>query len=174
MSSDRIEKTVVLRASRARVWRALVDAGEFGRWFGVTFVGEFVVGAPMRGVFTEGLPEAQIAAFQKSLGLEPSPVRPPPKDAVFGIVERIEPMTRFSFRWVPYGIDAACTADEPMTLVEFFVDDVAEADGGGTRLRIVESGFDGVPAHRRERAFRMNDAGWAAQGENVRRHVESA
>jgi uncharacterized protein YndB with AHSA1/START domain len=34
-SQDRIEKQVILRAPVARVWRAIADAGEFGRWFGV-------------------------------------------------------------------------------------------------------------------------------------------
>lgn len=43
----------------------------------------------------------------------------------------------------------------------------------GTALTIVESGFDRVPAHRRARAFRMNEGGWAAQAENLRKHVEA-
>ena len=38
---DRIEKRAVLRATRARVWRALTDAGEFGKWFGVLLEGSF-------------------------------------------------------------------------------------------------------------------------------------
>jgi len=36
--ADRIEKKILLRAPRARVWRALANAGEFGRWFGVKFM----------------------------------------------------------------------------------------------------------------------------------------
>ena len=39
MSSDRIEKEVVLRAPLERVWRAISDADEFGQWFGVRFDG---------------------------------------------------------------------------------------------------------------------------------------
>ena len=31
---DRIEKKVLLRAPRAKVWRALSDSAEFGLWFG--------------------------------------------------------------------------------------------------------------------------------------------
>lgn len=59
-------------------------------------------------------------------------------------------------------------ANEPTTLVEFRL----EAAPEGTRLTIVESGFARVPAHRRERAFRMNEGGWSAQAENLRKHVE--
>jgi hypothetical protein len=54
-----------------------------------------------------------------------------------------------------------------MTLVEFHLDD---ADGG-TILRIVESGFDRIPAARRDEAFRMNDGGWTEQTQNIERHV---
>jgi hypothetical protein len=55
-------------------------------------------------------------------------------------------------------------------LVEFHLEAVPE----GTRLTIVESGFDGVLPHRRERAFRMNEGGWAAQAENIRKYVDAA
>ena len=34
---DRIEKTIMLRAPRARVWQALTNADEFGSWFGMKF-----------------------------------------------------------------------------------------------------------------------------------------
>ncbi len=37
--TDRMEKKVLLRAPRARVWRALMDARQFGRWFGVELTG---------------------------------------------------------------------------------------------------------------------------------------
>ena len=37
MSADRIEKSIVLRAPRARVWRALSTPDEFGRWFGAAW-----------------------------------------------------------------------------------------------------------------------------------------
>jgi uncharacterized protein YndB with AHSA1/START domain len=110
-------------------------------------------------------------AHQKSLGLRPSKVRLPDEDAVFCTIERIEPERYFSFRWIPYAIDAEADPDaEPTTLVEFFLEPAAE----GTLLTIVESGFDRVPAHRRERAFRMNEGGWAAQAENLRKHAEGA
>ncbi len=167
---DRIEKRVTLRAPRARVWGALVDAEQFGRWFGVKLVGSFVVGETVTGVFDGSLDESAIVAYQKQLGLTPSKVKMPEPEAVFCTVESIEPERYFAFRWIPYGIDAeADPKNEPTTLVEFRLEEIPE----GTLLTIVESGFDRVPAHRRERAFRMNEGGWAAQAENVKRHVET-
>jgi uncharacterized protein YndB with AHSA1/START domain len=170
-NSDRIEKRVRLRAPVSRVWRALTDAREFGQWFGVELAGAFVVGASLTAVFSAEFNEAAIIAQQKKLGLSPSGIRKPEKNFVFCTVERIEPERYFSFRWIPYAIDAeADVNEEPKTLVEFLLEEIPE----GTSLTIVESGFDRVPAHRRQRAFRMNEAGWSAQAENIARHVNSA
>jgi uncharacterized protein YndB with AHSA1/START domain len=167
--ADRIEKRVILSAPVSRVWQAIADAQEFGRWFGVKLEGSFAAGETITGVFDEGLDEATILDYQRTLGLPPSKVKLPGNNAVFCTVERIEPERYFSFRWIPYGIDAeADPQNEPTTLVEFHLEPVH----GGTLLTIVESGFDRVPAHRRERAFRMNEAGWAGQAENVKRYVE--
>src|SRR5437899_7840066 len=44
LSTDRIEKRVVLRAPRTRVWRALTNAEEFGTWFRVKLEGAFAEG----------------------------------------------------------------------------------------------------------------------------------
>jgi len=58
-------------------------------------------------------------------------------------------------------------SQETPTLVEFRL----EAMPDGTLLRLTESGFDKVPAHRRTEAFRMNERGWTAQLANIERHV---
>jgi hypothetical protein len=54
-----------------------------------------------------------------------------------------------------------------MTLVVFELDDVAD----GTRLTVVESGFDAIPIRRRAEARRMNDDGWAQQVRNIDAYV---
>lgn len=170
-STDKIEKRVTLRAPVSRVWRAIADAQEFGRWFGFSLKGPFVEGQTIRGTFGGTLDEAALIEHQKRLGLSPSRVKLPEPSAVFCMVERIQPERYFSFRWIPYGIDAeADPENEPTTLVEFRLEQVAE----GTALTIVESGFDRVPDHRRMRAFRMNEGGWAAQTENLAKYVDGA
>jgi uncharacterized protein YndB with AHSA1/START domain len=58
-------------------------------------------------------------------------------------------------------------SNEPMTLVEFILEEVKE----GTWLTVVESGFDKIPASRRDEAFRMNDSGWGEQIENIADYV---
>ncbi|TME35633.1 MAG: vanillate O-demethylase oxidoreductase VanB, partial [Chloroflexi bacterium] len=46
-----------------------------------------------------------------------------------------------------------------------------EEVAGGTQLTVIESGFDRIPLARRAEAFRMNDAGWTEQLENIGRYV---
>jgi uncharacterized protein YndB with AHSA1/START domain len=146
-STDRIEKKIVLRASRSRVWRAIANAEEFGTWFRMNLEGAFAEGATVRGRITHPGYE------HVTLDLR---------------VERIEPERYFSYRWHPYAIDPAVDySAEPTTLVEFTLEDAE----GGTALTIVESGFDRIPLARRAEAFRMNDQGWAGQIKNLERYV---
>jgi hypothetical protein len=82
----------------------------------------------------------------------------------------MEPERLFAFTWHPYALDPEKDySGETPTLVEFTLEPIAT----GTRLTIVESGFDKVPAHRRDEAFRMNDRGWTAQIQNIARHVDA-
>jgi len=147
--SDRIEKRIVLRAPRARVWRALAVADELGAWFGVEF-------AP-RSKLAVG---ACLTAKVLHPGYEHLPFRI--------TIERLEPERVLAWRWVPHA-EPGYSPDEPTTLVEFTL---ADADGG-TLLTIIESGFDRVPPARRLLAFRANEGGWAVQVENIKKHVEA-
>ena len=146
-SSDRIEKKILLRAPTGRVWRALTDASEFGTWFRVKLDSAFEAGKSVAGRVT--YPGYEHVKFEV-------------------LVECIEPQRLFSLRWHPYAVDPESDySKEPMTLVEFRLEEVAE----GTWLTVVESGFDRIPAGRRDEAFRMNSGGWDTQLVNVRDHV---
>jgi uncharacterized protein YndB with AHSA1/START domain len=148
--TNSIERNIVINAPRARVWRALANAEEFGTWFGVNLGGQtFSPGQRARG------------QLSGACGHE---------DAWFDVViEQIKPQDLFSFHWHPYAIDPAVDySKEQPTLVTFTLKD---APGNGTLLTVVESGFDNVPPHRRLEAFRMNNGGWDAQINNIARHV---
>src|SRR6266700_1259987 len=147
-TTDRIEKEIVLKAPRSRVWKAISDPREFGTWFKVDMTGvSFEAGQPVHAKMTypgyEGMPFKMV-------------------------IDRIEPERLFSFRWHPYGIDPNYDySGEPMTLIEF---ELEEAEGG-TRLTVTESGFDQIPLARRAEAFRMDSQGWEQQLLNIQAHV---
>jgi uncharacterized protein YndB with AHSA1/START domain len=158
MSSDRIEKEVLLRAPLARVWRAISDADEFGRWFGVRFDGPFVAGASVVGVITPTTVDDEVAQAQEPYA---------GKADTWQIVA-VEPQRRLAFRWHPYAVEPAIDySQEPTTLVEFTLTETTD----GVRLRIVESGFDAIPGERRVSALEHNSEGWAKQTELVRKYL---
>jgi uncharacterized protein YndB with AHSA1/START domain len=158
MSTDRIEKEVVLRAPLERVWRAISDADHFGQWFGVRFDGPFVEGASVSGVITPTTVDEDVARAQ-----EPHAG----KSDTWQIVA-IEPQRRLAFRWHPYPAESGADQSlEPTTLVEFTLTETAD----GVLLRIVESGFDKIPTERRASAFEGNSEGWAKQTELVRKYL---
>ena len=149
-TSDCIEKEIWLDAPRSRVWRALTTAAEFGAWFGVELEGEFAPGQAIQGKVTH--PEYRHVTWKI-------------------VVDRIEPERLFSWHWYPFAIDASADySGETPTLVVFELEDV----DGGTRLTLVESGFDRVPAARRAKAFEMNDMGWGLQMKAIEKHVGTA
>ena len=95
MNTDRIEKKILLRAPRARVWRALTDSAEFGTWFGMKFDGPFAPGATMRGVIVPTRVNAKVAEAQKKY-----------EGMAFEItIEQMEPERLFSFRWHPNAVE---------------------------------------------------------------------
>jgi uncharacterized protein YndB with AHSA1/START domain len=148
-STDRIERSVVIDAPRERVWRALSNAEEFGKWFGANLKGQtFTPGQRTQGPIT-------IEGFTHIL--------------FDVIIERMEPGAVMTWRWHPYAIDPAVDyGKEERTLVSFALKD---APGGATLLTVMESGFDKVPPGRRLEAFRMNSRGWEGQMENLRAYA---
>jgi uncharacterized protein YndB with AHSA1/START domain len=147
--TDRIERSIVIQAPRARVWQALSDAETFGRWFGCDLRGQrFVAGQRTQGpISIEGYGHLKFDV----------------------VVESIEPERSITWRWHPYPMDPAVDYDaEEPTRVIFTLQD---APGGGTLLTVVEEGFDRVPPGRRPEAFRMNSRGWEIQLENLRAHA---
>jgi uncharacterized protein YndB with AHSA1/START domain len=150
MNTDCIEKQILLRAPLKRVWQALSNSTEFGKWFGVTFDAPFEPGAKMAGRAAPTQVDADVAKGQK-----------PYEGLPFEItIERMEPERLFSFRWHPYAIERGVNYSmEPTTLIAFTLEPVAD----GVMLTVTESGFDQIPLERRAKAFTANEKGWATQ-----------
>ena len=147
IATDRIEKQILIKAPRSRVWRALTDLGEFQQWFGAALDHPFARGSRSRGHVTEkGWEHVQMEIT----------------------VERMEPEHTLTYRWLPFAIDPKRDySQEKRTLVEFSLEEV----DGGTRLTVVESGFEFVAADRRAEAFKMHEGGWEGQLKNIAKYV---
>jgi uncharacterized protein YndB with AHSA1/START domain len=149
-SNDRIVKSIEIKATPARVWKALTDHQEFGEWFQVNLETPFVPGKMTKGRLR--YPGYEHVVMEV-------------------VVQKIEEPRLFSFTWHPYAVDSKVDySKEKPTLVEFRL----EPAGAGTLLTVTESGFDAIPAVRRDEAFRMNNGGWDAQIKNIKNYVTSA
>jgi uncharacterized protein YndB with AHSA1/START domain len=147
MKIEAVERRIELRAPVARVWKVLTNFQEFGEWFRVKLNGPFIPGQTATGHITY--------PGYEHLKMELA-------------VQTMEPEKLFSYRWHPYAIDPNVDySAEPMTLVEFRLEPTAT----GTRLTVTESGFENLPPHRRDQAFRMNDGGWAEQMKNIEAYL---
>jgi uncharacterized protein YndB with AHSA1/START domain len=156
--SDRIQKTVTLRAPRGRVWRAISNPKDFGAWFGASLAGSFVPGTTVSGKITPTTVDASVAAEQEPYAGMPIEL----------IIDRVEPDRLVQFRWHPYPTGPDERA--PTTLVSLQLED----DQDGVVLTITESGFDRLPAARRNETYVENERGWEKQTELIRKYVTAS
>jgi uncharacterized protein YndB with AHSA1/START domain len=160
MNTDRIEKQILLKAPLARVWRAISDSTDFGKWFGVRFDGPFTPGAKLKGVITPTAADPEVAKGQKTYEGTPFEIA----------IEQIEPQRLLSFRWHPFALEPGVDySAEPTTLIVFSL----EPAQNGVMLTVTESGFDHIPAERRAKAFPANERGWATQMRLIGRYLAS-
>lgn len=149
-SQNRIEKVIDLAAPIARVWNAISDHTEFEKWFHVRFDGPFEVGAATTGTIT--YPGYEHMKWES-------------------VTERMESERLFAFSWHPSAVAPDATFDaDAMILVEFHLAVIER----GTRLTIVESGFEHFPEAVRPEVLRSNIEGWNIQANNIAAYVEQA
>lgn len=145
----KIERNILVRAPRSKVWRAITDVAEFSKWFGVEAAGSFVPGARLKMTTTH----------EEYKGI------------IFHVtVEQMEPEHTFSWHWHPGAVQPEADTSEPMTLVVFRLEEVKD----GTMVTVVESGFDQLSLERRTRAYEENSQGWDAQVKSLERYVRES
>ena len=141
-----IERETVIAAPVERVWALLTEAEHVGRWFcddGAEI--DLRPGGTMVLRWAEhGVGRARIV--------------------------NVDRPHRFAYRWAAirehWGEEPD---DRNSTLVEFTL----AAEGDGTRLRVVESGFEALEGtdDQRRQAFEGNTEGWETQLRNIQEYV---
>ncbi|MBX3119299.1 MAG: SRPBCC family protein [Fimbriimonadaceae bacterium] len=146
---DTIEREMILNAPIGRVYHALADAKGICSWFMTAIEGKYEAG------------EDVVFMFQGST-------------AVFRVSAHIvamDPQHYCAYRWVP-GSDTieGDLSKVATTLVEFFLTETE----GGTKLRMVESGFTSLSPDYYEQAFKDNNGGWDEELPKLKAFVEQA
>ncbi len=144
MIPEQIEREIVIDAPPERVWAVLTEPEHVGIWFAQSVEGDLHPGA------------ASVLSW-KEHGSFPI------------VVERSEPPSFFSYRWAARSPGADPVAGNS-TLVEFTL----APEGDGTRLRVVESGFEALEGtdEQRRRSHEDNTEGWETQLGNVRDYAQ--
>jgi uncharacterized protein YndB with AHSA1/START domain len=146
--SDTIEREITIAAPLERVWDLITQPEHVGTWFGDA------------GAEIDLRPGGAIALRWDEYG------------TVHGRVERVEPMTLFSYRWAPYKDPGGDEPDDGnSTLIEFMLTETDE----GTRLRLVESGFTSLDAtpERQQELRQGNVDGWSIELGHLEEHARA-
>lgn len=142
-TADRIEREIVIRAPLDRVWPLVAEPG----WW----IGE-----------NDGDRSGQTRTRQGRLEIIADP-----RLGRFAVeVVALEPPRRAAFRWVFTGSGQAPRPGNA-TLVEFLL----REDGGATRVRVIERGFQSLDPDLR-RQFEDNAEGWAVELDLLRGRAE--
>jgi uncharacterized protein YndB with AHSA1/START domain len=144
---EQIEREILIAAPVERVWALLTKAEHLGRWFGDA------------GAEIDLRPGGALTLTWESYG------------TVHGRVVDVEPPRRFSYRWAVLRDSAGTEPGEGnSTLVEFTL----HAEAEGTRLRVLESGFDSLAAEPAKQSERVEDnrKGWAQELDELRDYAE--
>lgn len=128
-----IERQIVIRASKERIYAAITKPDEVVKWFPETLEGRYVVGEqPIFGFGEHGRNQLYIVAAN--------------------------PHDYFAYRWVPGAAHfLGDVLSVPNTLVEFRIEPL---DDGRCRLTVTESGFADLPAEVMKSAYEDNSGGW--------------
>jgi uncharacterized protein YndB with AHSA1/START domain len=142
MDSDRVERGILIDAPPSVVWEVVTEAEHIGGWFSDSAEIDLRPGGRIVLVWSGGHTET-------------------------GVVEKVEPPHRFSFRWIRGSARAA--TDGNSTLVEFAL----SAEEGGTHLRVVETGFSTLdwPEGRRRKDVEAHSDGWEHELGELRDYI---
>jgi uncharacterized protein YndB with AHSA1/START domain len=147
---SRIDRTIEIKASPDRVWRALTNPAELSAWFQVKIEGDIAPGQEVWMTTTH--PDFAGQRFR---------VR---------FVEMTAP-ARFVWQWHPGEVDPKVDySREPRTTVTFTL----EPSEKGTRLSVSETGFDEVSLTRRAKVYGDNSQGWTEVIVWLQKYAEAA
>jgi uncharacterized protein YndB with AHSA1/START domain len=136
---NKIERAIILPVGRERVWSAITRPDQLSKWFAAQCELDFETGGALKLVWESG-------------------------EVSRGVIEAIDPPTRFAFRW------HAKPTDYTDPLVTFNLE-VVEA---GTQLTVTEEGFAALPASVRDHVLSENTIGWEDELQELAKFVTKA
>jgi len=132
---NQIETIIELQHPPQKVWHAITTPEGLNQWFGNRVTMTLKVGSPILFEWDD-------------------------YGDVGGVIEAVEPVSKFAYRWRAHGVPTEVAMDETnSTLVTFELTPIPT----GTRLRLLETGFASLDPELRQVAFRENVKGWETE-----------
>jgi uncharacterized protein YndB with AHSA1/START domain len=148
MVDDTIEREILVKASVEKVWSVLTGTEFLGMWFGN--------GDPVKLDLRPG----GLLLFDHGI-----------HGAIPARIATVEEPRRLAWRW-SQGAAGEEPTDENATLVEFTLE--TDEQAGGTRVRLVESGFStlALPADELATRYQANSQNWPGKLAQLREYIE--
>jgi len=145
MNEDRIEQDILIDAQPENVWAVLTEPAHVGEWFGQ--------GAPAE---IDLRPGGIMVLDHGEHGTFPT------------TIVTVDPPRRFTYRWAS-GFPGEVANEANSTLVEFTL----EPESGGTRLKVVESGFTTrLPSPSPDASYASHVEGWTGIVAELKKRIE--
>ena len=142
---DRIQREMVIKATKERIYAAITQPDQVIKWFPETLEGYYAVGErPIFGFGEHG------------------------KNQLY--IEKASPYTYFAYRWIPgsnHFVGDVLTV--PNTLVEFHIEELADKS---CKVILTESGFAALPIDIAEKSFTQNSGGWDFMLDRFEKYIE--
>ena len=140
-----VERTIWINAPREKAWQAVTRAEHLDLWYATCCRWE--------------IPALQVGTMVKFFHKDSNS----DTDILQATIEVINPLRQFTLRWQP---DKTYPA---MTLVTTFM---LEEENGGTRVTIIESGYEALPDDLRQQWLDQTGVGYAGSMENLQAYLE--
>jgi uncharacterized protein YndB with AHSA1/START domain len=139
MEDATVERSIWIAAPRERVWQAITDPQQLGKWYATHYKWE--------------IPALQVGAQVTFYNSD--------TDILHATIEVLDPLREWRLRWDP--------VEQGVVLVTTFW---LEEENGGTRATITETGYEAVPADKRQEWLDSIASGYTMSMENLKAHVE--
>jgi len=143
MEKIAVERSIWIDAPTERVWQAVTEPEQLNRWY-ATF-------------YHWDIPALRVGETVKFFNKDN------PSDVQVATIHVVDPPREFTLRWEP-------NPQYPeVTLVTSFL---LQAENGGTRATILESGYENMPIAERQAWLDATGEGYTMSMENLKAHLE--
>ena len=138
-----VERSIWIDTSRQKAWRAVTEPEQLNKWYATYYHWD--------------IPNLQVGTQVKFYN------KADVNDMQIAKIEVADAPRQFTVRWQP---------DKLYPAMILFTTFKLEDENGGTRVTIIESGYEAIPAAERQQWLDATGGGYTMSMENLKAHLE--